>query len=46
MDHAIAGLVSPTAGRADTSTTPIHGQGRNWMFLDWHIAATSRTDFA
>ncbi|MFN3409741.1 MAG: type II secretion system protein [Limisphaerales bacterium] len=45
VDNAIDGTVTPPAWHADIPTTPIHGRVRNWMFLDWHVESSSRTNW-
>ncbi len=45
VDNAIDGTVQPPAWHGDIPTLPIHGKVRNWMFLDWHAEASSRTNF-
>jgi len=44
VDQAIDGTVTPPAWHAEIPATPVHGKVRNWMFLDWHVAATSKTN--
>jgi prepilin-type N-terminal cleavage/methylation domain-containing protein/prepilin-type processing-associated H-X9-DG protein len=45
VDNAIDGTVTPPAWHGDIPTTPVHGKVRNWMFLDWHVEGTSRTNW-
>lgn len=45
VDNQIDGTTTPPAWHGDIPTTPVHGKVRNWMFLDWHVASTTRTNF-
>lgn len=45
VDNQIDGTVTPPAWHGDIPTTPVHGKVRNWMFLDWHVESSSRTNF-
>jgi len=42
VDQAIDGTA--IAWQQAIPATPIHGKVRNWMFLDWHVAASTRTN--
>lgn len=44
VDQAIDGTDSPPTWHLEIPTTAVHGRVRNWMFLDWHVTATSKTN--
>ena len=45
VDNDIDGTSNPPDWHLDIPTKAIHGRVRNWMFLDWHVEASSRTNF-
>jgi len=45
VDQVIDGKTTPPAWHGEIPTTPVHGRVRNWMFLDWHVEASSRTNY-
>jgi len=45
VDQEIDGTSVPPAWHAEIPSKPIHGKSRNWMFLDWHIESSSRTNY-
>jgi prepilin-type N-terminal cleavage/methylation domain-containing protein/prepilin-type processing-associated H-X9-DG protein len=45
VDQQIDGKVTPPAWHGEIPTDPVHGRVRNWMFLDWHVEASSRTNY-
>ena len=44
VDNVIDGTTVPPAWHGDIPSNPVHGKVRNWMFLDWHVQATSKTN--
>jgi prepilin-type N-terminal cleavage/methylation domain-containing protein/prepilin-type processing-associated H-X9-DG protein len=44
VDQEIDGSTG-TQWKTEITTKPIHGKVRNWMFLDWHVEANSRTNY-
>jgi prepilin-type N-terminal cleavage/methylation domain-containing protein/prepilin-type processing-associated H-X9-DG protein len=44
VDQAIDGTTTPPAWHGEIPTTPVHGKSRNWMFLDWHVESSSKTN--
>ena len=45
VDQRIDGTVTPPSWHAEVPTEPVHGKARNWMFLDWHVESTTRTNY-
>lgn len=45
VDQAIDGTTTPPAWHGEIPATPVHGKVRNWMFLDWHVESTTRTNY-
>ncbi len=45
VDQVIDGSTTPPAWKAEIPSTPVHGKARNWMFLDWRVESTTRTNF-
>lgn len=45
VDQAIDGTTTPPAWHAEIPANPVHGKSRNWMFLDWHVESSSRTNY-
>jgi len=45
VDQAIDGTVTPPAWHGEIPTNPVHGKSRNWMFLDWHVESSSKTNY-
>lgn len=45
VDQEIDGTATPPAWHGEIPTTPVHGKSRNWMFLDWHVESTSKTNY-
>lgn len=45
VDQAIDGTVTPPTWHGEVPTLPVHGKVRNWMFLDWHVESSTRTNF-
>ncbi len=45
VDEKIDGTTVPPDWHGDIPTDPVHGRVRNWMFLDWHVEGTIRTNF-
>jgi prepilin-type N-terminal cleavage/methylation domain-containing protein/prepilin-type processing-associated H-X9-DG protein len=45
VDQAIDGKTTPPAWHAEIPANPVHGKSRNWMFLDWHVDSSSRTNY-
>ena len=45
VDQQIDGANTPPAWHGEIPATPVHGKVRNWMFLDWHVEASSRTNY-
>lgn len=45
VDQQIDGTTTPPAWHGEIPTTPVHGKSRNWMFLDWHVESTSKTNY-
>jgi prepilin-type N-terminal cleavage/methylation domain-containing protein len=44
VDNVIDGTTVPPDWHGDIPTLPVHGKVRNWMFLDWSVRASSRTN--
>jgi prepilin-type N-terminal cleavage/methylation domain-containing protein/prepilin-type processing-associated H-X9-DG protein len=44
VDQEIDGSTG-TQWKTEITTKPIHGKARNWMFLDWHVESTTRTNY-
>jgi prepilin-type N-terminal cleavage/methylation domain-containing protein/prepilin-type processing-associated H-X9-DG protein len=45
VDQQIDGKVTPPAWHAEIPANPVHGKARNWMFLDWHVESSSKTNY-
>jgi prepilin-type N-terminal cleavage/methylation domain-containing protein/prepilin-type processing-associated H-X9-DG protein len=45
VDQEIDTAVTPPAWHGEIPATPVHGRARNWMFLDWHVESTTKTNF-
>ncbi len=45
VDQEIDGTANPPAWHAEIPDKPVHGHARNWMFLDWHVESTTKTNF-
>lgn len=45
VDQQIDGTVTPPAWHGEIPSKPVHGRVRNWMFLDWHVESTTRTNY-
>ena len=45
VDQQIDGADTPPAWHGEIPSTPVHGKVRNWMLLDWHVEASSRTNY-
>lgn len=45
VDQAIDGTTVPPTWHGEIPATPVHGKSRNWMFLDWHVESSSRTNY-
>ncbi len=44
VDQGIDGTTTPPAWHGEIPNTPVHGKSRNWMFLDWHVESSSKTN--
>jgi prepilin-type N-terminal cleavage/methylation domain-containing protein/prepilin-type processing-associated H-X9-DG protein len=44
VDQQIDGTATPPAWHGEIPTNPVHGKSRNWMFLDWHVESSSKTN--
>jgi prepilin-type N-terminal cleavage/methylation domain-containing protein/prepilin-type processing-associated H-X9-DG protein len=44
VDAQIDGAANPPTWHGDLSSKPVHGSVRNWLFLDWHAQASSKTN--
>ena len=45
VDQQIDGADTPPTWHGEIPATPVHGKVRNWMLLDWHVEATTRTNY-
>jgi prepilin-type processing-associated H-X9-DG protein len=45
VDQEIDGTIDPPKWHSEIPAKPVHGRSRNWMFLDWHIESTTKTNF-
>lgn len=44
VDQEIDGKTVPPAWHGEIPAKPVHGKTRNWMFLDWHVESSSKTN--
>ena len=44
VDAQYDGTAVPPTWHDDLQATPVHGTTRNWLFFDWHVAATIKTN--
>jgi prepilin-type N-terminal cleavage/methylation domain-containing protein len=45
VDQQIDGSDTSPSWHGEVPVTPVHGRVRNWMLLDWHVEASSRTNY-
>lgn len=45
VDQEIDGSTTPPAWKGEIPAKPAHGRTRNWMFFDWHVESTTRTNY-
>jgi prepilin-type processing-associated H-X9-DG protein len=44
VDQEIDGTSVPPTWHGEIPAKPVHGRTRNWMFLDWHVESSSKTN--